>query len=95
MSPFFTNANICRFCSRPPGKWSEAGIRYNNLINPRSEIGIAEAVIEGAKHVNTQARVCTCRLRLHLFPVVKGCPRQSKETALSGGPIPRLFWSNP
>ena len=39
--------------------------------------------------MNAQTRVCACQLRLHFFPVARRCPRSFKETASSGGPIPR------
>lgn len=47
-------------------------------------------VVENDKHTKAQVRVCGIFSRLG-----KHYPRSSKKMALSGGPIPRLFWSHP
>ena len=50
-------------------------MRCHNLIARRSEFGrrvsvrpvLSHSVVEDAKQMNTQARVCACQLRLHFF----------------------------
>ena len=39
MSPFSTNANLCRLLIRPSGESSRAGMRYHSLIAGRTEFG--------------------------------------------------------
>ena len=43
MSPLSTNANLCRFLILLSGEWSRAGRRYHNLIDRRSEFGVAKS----------------------------------------------------
>ena len=43
MSPFSTNANLCRLLIRLSGEWTRAGMRYRGLIAGRSEFGVAES----------------------------------------------------
>ena len=84
-------------------------MRYHSLIARRSDFGVAESRFglcspkawlrmpnfqvheRSGAHVRLPPANCGCTF----FPVAKHCPRSSNETASSGGPIARLFWSHP
>ena len=47
---------------------------------------LSYTVIEDAKHMNAQARVCTCQLRLYLFPGCETLPQVIQRNGIEWWP---------
>ena len=76
---------------------------YHSLIAHRSEFGVADSRFGRCSPMawlsmpSTWALIRACasaNCSCTFFPVAKRCCTSSKETASSGGPEPRMFWSH-
>ena len=66
-------------------------MKHHRLITRRSGFGAAESRFDRCAWLRIPS-TCTAAV---LLPGCEPFPRSSNETASSGGPIPRLFWSHP